>query len=35
MFLGECKYIAKEKKMKYITNSLEISSEESDEGFDV
>ena len=31
-FLGECKYIAKEKKMKYITDNLEISSDESDEG---
>ena len=32
IFLGECKYIAKEKKMKYITDNLEISSDESDEG---
>ena len=32
MFLQECKYVVKEKKMtKYITGSIEISSDGSDE----
>ena len=33
MFLVECKYIVKEKKMKYITDNRKISSDESDEEF--
>ena len=31
MFLEECKYVTKEEKMpKYITEDIEISSDESD-----
>ena len=31
MFLEECKYIAKETKIRKYTNDLEISSDDSDE----
>ena len=31
MFLEECKYIEKKKMARYITDNLEISSDNSDE----
>ena len=35
VFLEECKYIAKEKKMtKYITDAIEISSDSEEENSD-
>ena len=34
MFLEECKYVIKEKKLKYIIDDIEISSDSAEENPD-